>query len=236
MTGSIRLFIPHPLHAGAALQAAPEQAHHLGAVMRRGVGDPVTLFNGKDGEWQGHIAALRKDRATIAVDGLLREQDDEPGLTLMFAPLKRDATDLVIEKATELGVTRIWPVFTERSNTQRLNAERWAVIAREAAEQCERLTLPVIEQPGRLFEALGQWNPAETLSCAIERAEAAYPQHRPGPAALLVGPEGGFAPAEVTALRRLPFVVPVGLGRLVLRAETAVIAGLTLLQAARVPA
>ena len=78
MTGSIRLFIPHPLHAGAALQAAPEQAHHLGAVMRRGVGDPVTLFNGKDGEWQGHIAALRKDRATIAVDGLLREQDDEP--------------------------------------------------------------------------------------------------------------------------------------------------------------
>lgn len=235
MTGSIRLFIPHQLHEGAELQASPEQAHHLGSVMRRGVGDPVTLFNGLDGEWSGRIAALRKDRAMFAVGGRLRPQSDEPPLTLLFAPLKRDATDLVIEKATELGVTRICPVFTERSNTQRLNAERWAVIAREAAEQCERLTVPVIEPALRLFERLEAWNRNEALSCAIERADAAYPAPSTGPAALLIGPEGGFAPGELQGLRRLAFVVPIGLGRLVLRAETAAIAGLALLQAARVP-
>jgi 16S rRNA (uracil1498-N3)-methyltransferase len=235
MTGSIRLFTPHPLHDGAELPASAEQAHHLGAVMRRAVGDRVTLFNGQDGEWAGQIAALRKDRATLLVRDRLRPQDDEPALTLVFAPLKRDATDLVIEKATELGATRICPVLTERSNTQRLNADRWAVIAREAAEQCERLTLPVIAPPARLWDLLAAWPHDEILSCAIERSGAPFPPGRDGPAALLVGPEGGFSAAEVAALRRLPFAHPIGLGSLVLRAETAVIAGLALLQAGRVP-
>ncbi len=235
MTGSIRLFTPHPLHEGAELPASAEQAHHLGTVMRRAVGDPVTLFNGEHGEWAGRIAALRKDRATLSVQLLLRPQIPDPKLTLVFAPLKRDATDLVIEKATELGATRICPVFTERSNTQRLNADRWAIIAREAAEQCERLTVPVIAPPAKLWDLLSAWPPDENLSCAIERSGAPYPHPQDGPAALLVGPEGGFSPSELEFLNRLPFVRRIGLGSLVLRAETAAITGLALLQAARVP-
>jgi 16S rRNA (uracil1498-N3)-methyltransferase len=232
MTGSIRLFTSHPLHEGAAFAASPEQAHHLGSVMRRSAGDPLILFNGVDGEWAGEIASLRKDRAQITLTTQLRAQITAPPLTLVFAPLKRDATDLVIEKATELGVTAIRPVLTERTIAARLNLDRWALIAREAAEQCERLCLPMLAEPVRLWDLLATWPPEQTLSAAIERSGAGFPAPHEGPAALLIGPEGGFTGPELDAMRRLPFVEPLGLGPLVLRAETACIAGLALLQSA----
>ncbi len=231
MTSSIRLFVDHPLYAGAEVPATGEQAHYLAHVMRRGVGDGVRLFNGRDGEVQAEIAALRKDRATLRVGGQLRPQTGGPELTLVFSALKRDANDLVIEKATELGVTRLCPVFTERTNTSRLNLDRFAAIAREAAEQCERLSVPAIDQPQRLWDLLARWPAGQVLSAAIERAAAPPPRATGGAAALLVGPEGGFTQAELDALRRLPFVEPIGLGPLILRAETAAIVGLTLLQA-----
>jgi 16S rRNA (uracil1498-N3)-methyltransferase len=231
MTGSIRLFVAAALEAGGELPATPEQAHYLGHVMRQAAGAPVVLFNGRDGEFQAELAAIRRDRASFRVGAMLRPQVAEPDLTLVFAPLKRDATDLVIEKATELGVSRIRPVFTARTNTARLNLDRLSAIAREAAEQCERLTVPRIDPAVSLFDLLGAWPTDRVLSAAIERGGAAIPRPAEGAAALLIGPEGGFTPAELDALRRLPFVQVIGLGPRILRAETAAIVGLALLQA-----
>ena len=232
MTGSIRLFTTQALHDGASFAVLPEQAHYLGSVMRQSAGDQVLLFNGADGEWRARIDAIRKDRAQVTLLARTQAQEAEPALTLLFAPLKRDATNMVIEKATELGATRLMPVFTERTNAGRINLERLWAIAREAAEQCERLTVPDIVEPRRLFEVLGSWPVDRVLFAAIERCNALPPLYRPAHASLLVGPEGGFAPAELDVLRRLSFVEPIGLGPRVLRAETAVIAGLALLQAA----
>lgn len=232
MTGSIRLFTPEPLQAGASIPALPDQAHYLGSVMRRAAGDKVLLFNGRDGEWEASIEAIRRDRASFAIEVQTRPQAPEDELTLIFAPLKRDTTNMVIEKATELGVTHIQPVFTERTNAGRLNLDRFAAIAREASEQCERLAVPVISEPMRLFDLLGSWPSDRVLSVAIERGNAGTPTHRAFPIALLVGPEGGFSPQELDAMHRLPFVQPIGLGPRILRAETAVIVGLALLQAA----
>eukprot|EP01037_Dinobryon_pediforme_P005310 gene5311-5363_t len=232
MTGSIRLFTTETLQDGARFAATPEQAHYLGSVMRQGAGDRVLLFNGVDGEWRAQIESLRKDRAMFAVEIRTRAQQAESELTLLFAPLKRDTTSLVIEKATELGVTRILPVLTERTNTARLNLERLQAIAREAAEQCERLTVPEIAEPRRLLDVFSSWPVDRVVFAAVERSNAPPPSFRPAAAALLVGPEGGFTPAELDVLKRLSFVEPIGLGPRVLRAETAVIAGLALLQAA----
>ncbi len=232
MTGSIRLFTTQTLEEGAELAATPEHAHYLGSVMRRGVGDSVLLFNGRDGEFQATISALKRDRAAFEIVRQTRQQTTDPALTLVFALLKRDTTNLVIEKATELGATQILPVFTERTNAARLNLDRAAAIAREAAEQCERLSVPVITPPVRLFDLLGSWPSDRVLSVAMERSNAARPRKSAFPAALLIGPEGGFTPLELDAMQRLPFVEPIGLGARILRAETAAIVGLALLQAA----
>ncbi len=235
MTPSIRLFVDAlqvgPLHAGAEIDATTAQAHYLRAVMRRAVGDVVALFNGEDGEWLSRIATLRRDGARLIAEHLLRPQLPEPDLWLVFAPLKRDATDLVVQKATELGAAMLKPVFTARGNTTRLNLLRLAAIAAEAAEQCERLTVPRIDPPAALFDVLAAWPPDRPLVAAIERSDAPPILPIRGPAALLVGPEGGFVPAELDALRRHPFVHPATLGVRVLRAETAAIVGLALLQA-----
>lgn len=232
MTGSIRLFTTAPLHEGATIAATPEQAHYLGSVMRQGAGATVLLFNGLDGEWRACIDSIRKDRAQFVLERMTRAQQPVAELTLLFAPLKRDTTNLVIEKATELGVTRILPVFTERTNAGRLNLERFEAIAREASEQCERLDVPVVSPPERLMDTLASWPHDRVLFAAIERGNAPPPAFRPLQAALLIGPEGGFTRAELDVLHRLSFVAPIGLGPRVLRAETAVIAGLALLQMA----
>ena len=225
-----RLFVPESLAEAAEIAATPAQAHYLGTVMRQAAGAGVRLFNGRDGEWLASLAAIRRDRATFTVQRQIRPQVPEPDLWLVFAPLKRDATGLVVEKATELGVSAILPVFTERSNAARLNLDRLRGIATEAAEQCERLTVPRMADPQRLTDLLAGWPAGRRLVVALERADAPSPNASDSPTALLVGPEGGFAPHEAEMLRRQPFVVPVTLGRLVLRAETAAIVGLALLQ------
>jgi len=232
MPGSIRLFVRTPLHEGAELPASAGQAHYLGNVMRCAVGESVRLFNGANGEWEANIVALRRDRAMLRVERQTRPQAPEPDIWLLFAPLKRNATDLVVEKATELGISRLVPVLTERTNTGRLNPERLTAIATEAAEQCERLTVPTIDLPQKLASVLAEWPAGRKLVAALERADA--PKLRPGrgPAALLVGPEGGFTPAELDGLRLHPLVVAASLGPRILRAETAAIVGLALLQAA----
>jgi 16S rRNA (uracil1498-N3)-methyltransferase len=160
-----------------------------------------------------------------------RSQAAEPDIWLVFAPLKRDATDLVVQKATELGVAAILPVLTERTNAARVNAVRLAAIAREAAEQSERLTVPAIHAPVPLPRLLDAWPEDRKLFLALERADAQPLAAHPGPTGLLVGPEGGFSPAERDLLLRRPGVQAVSLGPRILRAETACLAGLVLLQA-----
>ena len=235
-TTSPRLFIQVSLCAGATLAASPSQAHHLGTVLRRGPGDTVRLFNGADGEWAARIALLRRDRCELEVGARLRPQTPEPDLWLAFAPLKRDATDLLVEKTTELGVAALLPVLTARTVAARVNLDRLAAIATAAAEQCERLTVPLIAAPVPLPALLADWPAERALVAALERqgAPGVAPLAGPAgllPAGLLIGPEGGFTGAELDLLRRHAFVVPASLGSRILRAETAAIVGLALLQA-----
>jgi 16S rRNA (uracil1498-N3)-methyltransferase len=231
MTTIPRLFVTAPLTAGARVAGSGMQAHYLGRVLRRDSGSPVHLFNGRDGEWAARIATLRRGDTEFAVESQRRPQATEPDLWLAFAPLKRDATDLVVQKATELGASALLPVITEHTNTARLNESRLAAIAIEAAEQCERLTIPTLRAPAKLHDLLATWPADRRIYAAIERANAPHLRSAAGLAALLIGPEGGFTPAEVEALHRHPLVTPVSLGPLILRAETACVAGLALLQA-----
>ena len=226
-----RLCVASPLAPGGLVDLDRDQAHYLGTVMRLGVGASVVLFNGRDGEWSGVLAEIRRDRAVVAVGTQSRVQVAEPDLWLLFAPLKRDSTDLVVQKATELGVSVIRPVYSARTNTARVNLDRLAAIAREAAEQSERLSVPEVFAPAPLLDVLAAWPADRVLAAAIERSgPAAVPQQA---GALLVGPEGGFSPGELDVLRAARFVSPICLGPRVLRAETAVIAGLALLQGGR---
>lgn len=238
-TGTIRLFVESDLFPGADVTATGLQAHYLGAVMRRSAGDPVILFNGRDGEWLARITHLRRDSARFEPEHQTRTQTPLPEKVLAFAPLKRDATDLVVQKATELGVTAIHPVLTARSNTQRVNLERFRAITIEAAEQCERLDLPLLHPPVQLYQFLAAWPAEKPLAACIERLDqpesdqpgsaGAKPPAIIDAAGLIVGPEGGFTVQELEVLRRHPFLMPVSLGSLILRAETAAIAGLALL-------
>ena len=233
MQDAPRLFVEHSLSPGAILAASEPQARYLQVVLRRGDGSAVRLFNGVEGEWEAALRAGRRGRAEFVVQGRVRPQAPEPGVALVFAALKRDAMDLVVRQATELGVRTLQPVFTERTNSARLNAERLTLIAREAAEQSERLSVPVLHPVRRLSDLLGDWPGGCVLVAAIERsgAEPVRPAREPARTALLVGPEGGFTGAELDALRARPFVLPATLGPRILRAETAAIVGLALLQA-----
>jgi 16S rRNA (uracil1498-N3)-methyltransferase len=198
------------------------------------VGDAVAVFNAQYGEWAGRITALRKDRCRIALEAQSRAPAPEPDLRLMVAALKRDAMEWLVEKATELGVAAIHPVLTRRSVADRVNQVRLAAIARGASEQCERLSLPVIHAAVPLHAALAAWD-GVPLFMAAERADApALPQALSGqrlPLGLLIGPEGGFDRAELDAARSYPFVTSIGLGPRILRAETAAVAGFSVIAA-----
>lgn len=247
-----RLLIEASLTPGAEIALNEAQSRHLVAVLRKGPGDEVRVFNARDGEWSARVQAMGKRGMTVQVAALLRESTPTADLDLLFAPVKRHATDLIVEKAVELGVRRIRPVLTERTIVDTVRLDRLRVIAREAAEQCERLDAPEICEALPLAKVLDGWDTARALLYADEagddlgapwggltgRAPAAMQALRslrgPPPAALavLIGPEGGFSPGERRALRALEFVTPVSLGPRILRAETAAIALLTIAQAA----
>lgn len=228
MPGPIRLFVAAPLQAGLQVPATAGQAHYLGAVMRRAIGDEIRLFDGAEGEWRARIVALRRDRAAFEPFERIRPQAPEPGPALLFACLKRDAMELATRMATELGASALQPALTERTVAPRPNLARLAAIATEAAEQCERLTVPVPRPPRPLAALLAEWPADQTLAAAIEREPApCVPFRAEG---LLIGPEGGFSSAERAMLRAHPRVRPLSLGGTVLRADTAVAAGLALLR------
>ena len=231
-----RLFAAEPLQDGAMIAGDADLARRLGAVLRLAAGDRVLLFNGRDGEWLAEIAELSRNRVTLACRQRVRGPAPGTDLWLLFAPLKGGRTEYVVEKATELGVTRIVPVQTRRSDVPRVNAARLRANAIEAAEQCDRLSVPEIADMAPLDKALSNWPASRALLLCAEHgtAEALAPaatQLAGQPLALLVGPEGGFDPAELDGLAKLPFVRRVGLGPRVLRADTAAFAALSVLQA-----
>ena len=230
---SIRLFLPGPLGDQATVTTTAAQAHYLAHVMRRGVGDRLRVFNGSDGEFVATISDLRRDHAALAIGEQSRPQPREPDLWLIFALLKRGPTELIVQKATELGASALLPAFTTRTNADRTNLDRLTAIATEAAEQCGRLTVPTLRPPRALSAILADWPAGRRLIACFERAaDLPMPRSNNEPSALLIGPEGGFTDTELDALQARPFVLPVTLGPRLLRAETAAIVGLALLQLA----
>lgn len=239
-TGKARLFVPSDLAEGAGVPLDPGQSHYLRRVLRLTPGDPVQLFNGRDGEWLARIARFAKQGGEALAERRTRPQPPAPSaLVLAFAPIRKQRLDMLIEKAVELGVTRLCPVLTERTSHGRLKRERIEAQIREAAEQCERLDLPVLEEAQPLAAFITGWNPAIPIFLAAEAGEAlpladALMQCPAGsPVGFVIGPEGGFSGEELAFLSSNAFLRAIGLGPRILRAETAAIAVLSTWQALR---
>jgi len=231
-----RLFVIDQLGPNQHIALDGDRTHYLKNVMRRALGDEVGLFNGRDGEWLGRIETFGRGTTRIVLTEQRRPQAAGPDVWLAFAPIKRARIDFIAEKATELGVSVLWPVMTRRAEPMRVNAERLTNIAIEAAEQTERLDVPAVREAVTLDKMLTLWPQERTLFVCAEAGTArpiaeAILAKRDAPAGFLIGPEGGFAAAELDALRKLPFVVPIGLGPRLLRAETAAVAALACWQA-----
>jgi len=237
----VRLFVEAALSARASVTLESAQAHYVTAVMRLKPGAAVTLFNGRDGAWRARLADTGKGHATLEVEEQTTPQREAVDLWLMFAPVKHGRIDFLVEKATELGAGRLLPVFTAYAQAERVNVARLRARAIEAAEQSERLDVPRVEEAATLGAALDRW-PADRLLLvcdeaggtpiadllAFERGEGV----KAGRIALLVGPEGGFAPADRKALALVPFQRSISLGPRILRAETAALAALACVMAA----
>ena len=211
------------------------QAHYLFGVMRQGPGARVALFNGRDGEWTAEVAEAAKKRGTLVCLGQAAPQLNPPDLWLIFAPIKKERTDFIVEKAAELGCARILPVQTEFTNAGRIKQDRLQAHAMEAAEQCLGTFVPAVDDMAPLRKLLDGWDPARRILWADESlvgAAETLAGLTPGPWAILIGPEGGFSEPERARLRALPFVTPVSLGPRILRADTAACAAITLWQAA----
>ena len=230
-----RLFIDRPLGDGLELRIEGGQAHYLLSVMRLKTGAAVKLFDDLSGEWLGEVSGIGKRDLTVTIAAKLREREAVPDLWLCIAPIKRARIDWVAEKASELGVARLVPVATRRAVVDRLNTDRLRAHMIEAAEQCERTALPEMAELTTLDALLREWPAERPLFFADEEGGApmleAVPRH-PGPAAILIGPEGGFHPDERAAIRALPAAVPVSLGPRILRAETAALAAVSVWMAA----
>jgi 16S rRNA (uracil1498-N3)-methyltransferase len=240
---SPRLYVDAPLGMGAEIALERPQAHYLSHVLRLKAGAAVLVFNGRDGEWQANLAESGKRTAALAVAAQTRPQTAAPDLHYMFAPLKSARLDYMVQKAVEMGVSRLLPILTRHGQIARINLERMRANAIEAAEQCGILSLPKIDEPLPLTSLIGQWEqepePGRWLVFCDENADAANPltalQAVPpqAPLAVLVGPEGGFAVDERAALLKLPRVARLSLGPRILRADTAAVAALALVQSVR---
>ncbi|PWG01902.1 16S rRNA (uracil(1498)-N(3))-methyltransferase [Sphingosinicella humi] len=224
-----RLYVEAALSENAALTLDGAPANYLANVLRLGPGGQVKLFDDRTGEWLAEISEAGRKRIALRVVSHLRERETVPDLWLLFAPIKRGRIDWIAEKATELGVARLVPVLTQRTIVDRVNTERLRAHMVEAAEQCERTALPELAEPQKLDALLAAWPAERTLFFADEQGGAPLAAAaRPGPAAILIGPEGGFTDAEGARIRELAQVEPVSLGPRILRADTAALAAVSL--------
>jgi 16S rRNA (uracil1498-N3)-methyltransferase len=236
-----RLYTNSPLGAGMTVGLEQPQAHYVLHVMRLKVGDPVLLFNGRDGEWRGQLKDPGKRTLSARLEERTRGQTAPGDLHYWFAPLKHSRLDYMAQKAVEMGAARLQPVITRHTQAARVNLDRMRANAIEAAEQCGILTLPEIAAPADLEQALSQREPSRLLVFCDEDAEVKDPlaalqavrSHQTGaiPLALLIGPEGGFADEERAMLLRASNVLRLALGPRILRADTAAVAALALVQA-----
>lgn len=232
----IRLYVHSSLNDGAILLLEDKRAHYVQHVMRMREGEFVAVFNGMDGDWCARIAMITKKTVTLQVERLLRKQRSVPDIKLLFAPIKGSHLDFIVEKATEMGVAEMQPVRTERTVVSRINRERMLAQAIEAAEQTERQDIPVIQEFNSLEKVLVAWDSQRMLFYGDETGGGKtldfsdVTLEEGSSVAYLVGPEGGFSPKELQLLRQFSWAKSLSLGPRVLRADTAVVAGLTLLQ------
>ncbi len=237
-----RLYVAAPLSTGGKLALEPSQANYLRNVLRLQTGDPVLVFNGREGEWRATLANDGKRSLSLLVGERSRAQTQALDLHYLFAPLKHARLDYMVQKAVEMGAARLAPVLTRHTQVTRVNLDRMRANAIEAAEQCGILTLPEIAAPVALERVLAERNPARILVFCDEDAEvkdpiaalaAARPREPSAAPALnvLIGPEGGFADDERAALLRAPKVVRLALGPRILRADTAAVAAMALVEA-----
>jgi 16S rRNA (uracil1498-N3)-methyltransferase len=232
-----RLFVEHPLAQGEALALTPEQTNYLVNVLRLKPPARVLLFNGRDGEFAASIAAISRKAATLSIGAQTRPQETPPDLDYLFAPLKHARLDYVAQKAVEMGVRRLRPILTRRTQVSRLNIERLTANAIEACEQCGVIWKPEVNPPESLEKTLAEW-PAERLlvfcdeeAAQVSALDALSRASASGGLGLMIGPEGGFDERERAALLAMPRVLRLSLGPRVLRADTAAVAALALVQA-----
>lgn len=229
----IRLYVDHPLGEGQTVPLDRDQAHYLFGVMRRGEGDAVLLFNGRDGEWRATVQEASKRNGLLRTDEQTQPQQMPPDLWLLFAPIKKARTDFIVEKATEMGAARILPVQTAFTNSERIRQDRLQAHAVEAAEQCGGTYVPEVTSLQKLDRLLSDWpEDRHLMFCDEALVGAAQTLGAAGGDkwAILIGPEGGFSDDERTRLNALPFAHPVSLGPRILRADTAAVAALTVWQ------
>jgi 16S rRNA (uracil1498-N3)-methyltransferase len=232
-----RIYVKSGLDARAAIALSKDQAHYLGNVLRLKPGDNVHLFNGRDGEWCAELTVIGRKGAEIRLTHQTRDQEDGPDLHYLFAPLKRARLDYMAQKATELGASMLRPVITRHTVAERVKTDRLLANAIEAAEQCGILRVPEVSEPEKLSKIIDAWDERRLLIFADEVAPHASPiealrTRGASPLAVLIGPEGGFDREERAALLAKPFVLPISLGPRLMRADTAAVAALALVNAA----
>ncbi|MGH6798202.1 MAG: 16S rRNA (uracil(1498)-N(3))-methyltransferase [Roseiarcus sp.] len=232
-----RLYATRPLAAGAELKLDPQQTNYLVNVLRLGMGAPVLLFNGRDGEFAASLTGSSRKAASLIVGAQTRPQEAPPDVDYLFAPLKHARLDYMAQKAIEMGARRLRPIITRRTQAARVNLERLRANAIEACEQCGVIWTPEISPVEPLGEALRRWPAERLIVFCDEEAEIASPldalanARADGGVGLLIGPEGGFDDDERAAILSAPRVLRLSLGPRILRADTAAVAALALIQA-----
>ena len=231
----IRLYVEYDLVADEIISLGASQVHYLRNVLRLMTGDQIALFNGRNGEWLARIDKIGKRQVLLKLIGQSRQQIPEADIWLLFSPVKRTSNSYLVQKATELGVSALLPITTQRTAVDRVNLDRLGTTAIEAAEQCRRLSVPELRPVHSLNQILASWPPDRFLIFCDESGapspKTILSEGKPGPWAILIGPEGGFDPKERETLRQRSFVIPMCLGPRILRAETAAVAALSIWQA-----
>lgn len=230
-----RLYVENDLQPGSQIEVASQAAHYLSHVLRLKDGDEILAFNGRDGEWKSRLKPEGKKRLLLMPFEQTRLQPSPSDLVYCFAPLKQGRLDYMVQKAVEMGAGVLQPVVTQHTQVPKLATDRVRANAIEAAEQCGVLSLPECREATRFDRFIDQWDETRRLIFCDEGHESDNPltilqAMDPGPAALLIGPEGGFSEGERQTLRKLPFVTAIPLGPRILRADTAAVAAMALVQ------